>query len=525
MTNLKTTYFGMTGDLVMDSLTTGHAWSLGPSRTIDFSVSNGFDGEYWINPKQVVNSLDLALDVIESYVNVKFNYSGFFSNPQAAALAGSEINLSLSTSPLLFPNSSYWAIGFFPNTNIETSTYAGLAGDIYLNINSDANRLPSYAPGSAGWALLLHELGHTLGLKHPHDDGGTGRPTFNELGVNQLDLDVFSVMSYDDAAPWNLITWDPATPMILDVLALQAMYGKNLSTNAGHTNHQLRIDGTYSTIWDASGIDTISVADSNEAWVIDLPTMAWSTLVDTKVGSAVPVSQFTSYSPSTYRWLAGDFENVVGSRFNDQITANQFDNHIFGGQGNDLIDGGLGIDTVYYSGVIARYQGSVGVQTIVVDTQFNGDGRDTLINVERLQFSDISLALDVAPDQNAGSVYMLYKAAFNRAPDEGGMGYWLAQKDGGANIVTNIAQGFVNSSEFVGKYGINPSNSSYVNNLYLNVLGRSGEAEGVAYWTTQMNAGKVSKADALVQFATLPEGASLVANLIANGITYQEWGA
>jgi hypothetical protein len=144
-------------------------------------------------------------------------------------------------------------------------------------------------------------------------------------------------------------------------------------------------------------------------------------------------------------------------------------------------------------------------------------------SIERLEFTDINLALDIKPSENAGSVYMLYKAAFNRAPDDGGMGYWLAQKDSGANIVTSIAQGFVNSAEFIGKYGANPTNASYVNNLYQNVLGRAGEAGGVAYWTAEMDAGRVSKAQALVQFATLPEGAGIVAPLIANGIQYQEW--
>ena len=36
-------------------------------------------------------------------------------------------------------------------------------GDIYLNLNSQANYLSSYEIGSAGFFLILHELGHTLG--------------------------------------------------------------------------------------------------------------------------------------------------------------------------------------------------------------------------------------------------------------------------------------------------------------------------------------------------------------------------
>jgi len=213
-------------------------------------------------------------------------------------------------------------------------------------------------------------------------------------------------------------------------------------------------------------------------------------------------------------------------------------NDTFNGYGgnSDLFSGGNGIDTSVYRGKLLDYvltkninfwnpstnkNDLTGLQ--VVDKTTGRDGTDGLVNVERLKFSDTNVALDVGPTQNAGSVYMLYKAAFNRAPDAGGMGYWLAQKDGGSNIVTNIAQGFVASKEFTDKYGTNPTNASYVDKLYQNVLGRAGESGGVTYWNQELDAGRISKAAVLVQFATLPEGASLVANLIANGIAYTEW--
>ena len=159
---------------------------------------------------------------------------------------------------------------------------------------------------------------------------------------------------------------------------------------------------------------------------------------------------------------------------------------------------------------------------MVVDKK-GASGTDTLTNVERLKFADTNVALDVGPTQNAGSVYMLYKAAFNRAPDNGGMGYWLAQKDGGSDIVTNIAQGFVGSKEFTDKYGANPSNASYVDKLYQNVLGRAGDSGGITYWNQELDAGRISKAAVLVQFATLAEGAANVAPTIAHGIAYTQW--
>ncbi|MBU3587836.1 DUF4214 domain-containing protein [Polynucleobacter sp. 31A-FELB] len=217
-------------------------------------------------------------------------------------------------------------------------------------------------------------------------------------------------------------------------------------------------------------------------------------------------------------------ESLAGTIYSDVIFGLGGNDSISGEEGDDVIDGGSGIDLAVYLGLATEYIFRINVSnTEVSDVMPNRDGTDTLTNIERLAFSDINVALDIGPSQNAGSVYMLYKAAFNRAPDEGGMGYWLAQKDGGANIVTNIAQGFVNSGEFTAKYGANPTNASYVDKLYLNVLGRAGEAEGVAYWNQQLDAGNISKAAVLVQFATLAEGASLVADLIANGIPYTEW--
>jgi hypothetical protein len=234
-------------------------------------------------------------------------------------------------------------------------------------------------------------------------------------------------------------------------------------------------------------------------------------------------------------WSVITSENDVFQLANGRnvLSAGMGDDYVLGGTntdivncgfGDDIFNGESGLDTSIYSGSLSQYQIKSGVNSFVITDQTNSrDGTDTLINVERLKFTDTNIALDVGPTENAGSVYMLYKAAFNRAPDNSGMGYWLAQKDGGSNIVTNIAQGFVNAPEFVAKYGTNPSNASYVDKLYQNVLGRQGEAGGVAYWNQELNAGNISKAAVLVQFATLPEGAANVASLIANGIPYTEY--
>ena len=224
---------------------------------------------------------------------------------------------------------------------------------------------------------------------------------------------------------------------------------------------------------------------------------------------------------------------IQGSNFGDTFKLNNKITKLETYAGDDVvtvggglceIDAGAGVDKVILSGDASSHAiSNAGQSFVVADRIANRDGTDTLTNVERLHFTDTNVALDVGPTQNAGSVYMIYKAAFNRAPDASGMGYWLAQKDAGSNIVTNIAQGFVNSAEFTAKYGTNPTNATYIDKLYQNVLGRNGDSGGITYWNQELDAGRISKAAALAAFATLPEGASNVASLIANGIPYQEW--
>jgi hypothetical protein len=207
-------------------------------------------------------------------------------------------------------------------------------------------------------------------------------------------------------------------------------------------------------------------------------------------------------------------DTLLGSTSNDSFYA---------GDGQDNFNGNGGLDTSAFSGQRNNFNITQSTKGWIVGDKIFVQNIDNLIAISRLKFSDTNVALDIAPTQNAGSVYMLYKAAFNRAPDNGGMGYWLAQKDSGKDIVTSLAQGFVGSKEFTDKYGTNPSNASYVDKLYQNVLGRTGESGGVTYWNQELDAGRISKAAVLVEFATLAEGAAKVASLIANGIPYTEY--
>ncbi len=233
MANPSTSFFGQTGDAIVDAATRGYFWSLTFDRTIDWCIADGFNGEFWTNPASVVEHVGAALDSISSFTNVRFQYVGYWATPTDAWVSGSEVTVTIGQIGFPFANSGTWGRAYFPSAVDSVSPYFGAAGDVYLNMDSAANNLPSYEPGSSGWFLLIHELGHALGRKHPHDDGGTGRPTLSDIGLGSLDFDWFTIMSYADTYDFNLFAYDPATPMAMDVLALQYLYGKNYVDQRG----------------------------------------------------------------------------------------------------------------------------------------------------------------------------------------------------------------------------------------------------------------------------------------------------
>ena len=360
----------LSGDKLIDAMTSGYKWQLGLDRNIDWSISDGWRREFWNNPTEVVAKFSQALSIMSYYANIKFTYTGYFLNPGDANLSGSDINLALDSGSVFGSSTNIWAIGYFPNPNDNNR------GDIYVNINSSANSI-SYELGSAGWFLILHEIGHTLGLKHPHDDGGTGRPTFSQLGWSSLDIDLMTMMSYEDDYDFNLTAFDPATPMILDVLALQYLYGKNMLTNAGDSRFILTNTNFYATLWDASGSDVIDQSGASEGWYIVLPDIYLSSLVDTKAGYAIPMASVNLTSPTSLYWLAGDFENVIGSAYSDHIYLNSM---------NNVVDGGGGLDTVFLNA--SRSQCTITFSSgQCIITSLDG-GTDILSNVEYVGFSD-----------------------------------------------------------------------------------------------------------------------------------------
>lgn len=102
----------------------------------------------------------------------------------------------------------------------------------------------------------------------------------------------------------------------------------------------------------------------------------------------------------------------------------------------------------------------------------------------------------------AESVALLYAAALDRQPEEAGYTYWLEQAFDGMGLA-EMSDYFLASEEFQSRFDVQ-SDAAYIDRLYLNVLDRTADAEGKAYWEATMADG-LPRDEVLMYFATSAE--------------------
>lgn len=225
--------------------------------------------------------------------------------------------------------------------------------------------------------------------------------------------------------------------------------------------------------------------------------------------------------------FGGDGDNVLianaaggalyGMGGDDIMTGGAGADALAGGRGDDLLDGGAGIDTAAYGAARAGYSVTKSQSGWIVADRSGINGVDQLSQVERLQFSDSMYALDI--NGYAGQAYRIYQAAFNRIPDQAGLGFWINFMDAGMSL-SNVAAGFMASPEFKNMYGVAPSHEEFVNKLYFNVLHRPGEASGVTFWLNALANPAISSADVLAAFSESAENQVGLIGVIGNGFSY-----
>jgi len=213
------------------------------------------------------------------------------------------------------------------------------------------------------------------------------------------------------------------------------------------------------------------------------------------------------------RMLLGDAgaNTLSGAAGNDTL---------IGGAGNDTLDGAAGLDLAKFSAARSNYTISKTASGFSIADASGVDGIDQLLNLERLQFSDQSVALDISGV--GGKAYRIYQAAFDRTPDAVGLGFWISVMDKGYALL-DVATGFINSTEFANLYGAAPSNAQFLDRLYQNVLHRTPDPGGYAFWLGVLDRHAVSRAEVLAEFSESPENQTALASVIGQGFSFQPY--
>jgi serralysin len=277
-------------------------------------------------------------------------------------------------------------------------------GDIWLNSNHESvssSDISNWSEGGEGFETLLHEIGHTLGLKHPgnYDAGGFISPS--PFLPKAQDSVQYTIMSYDyrDADPniQRVRTANPLTPMLYDIAAIQQLYGANFSTRSDDTTYfwndpdsPFWKDPTkpfMMTIWDGGGNDTISAANQSLDSLINLNAGQFSSIGHLNKTYFFDIEKKAYLRDSTGKKLEDPqekynlaiafgvtIESAVGGIGNDTIIGNDVNNILQGGDGDDSLEGRGGSDDL---------QGEDGNDTINsgtgYDTVDGGSGIDKLV--------------------------------------------------------------------------------------------------------------------------------------------------
>ena len=287
----------------------------------------------------------------------------------------------------------------------------GVGGDLWVDARNGVN-----------YELLLHELGHTLGLAHPYDYGTLLAKEYQRwpyvLMGNSLSKYALTVTGSGADAKASLDYVGAKDLMLYDVLALQTMYGADPETGKGDTVYTLNAPRKFGMVlYDASGSDTIDASGNTRSSTIDLESGSFSSIGQFSVDEQVAYYKATyptidwnfwlpaGVLPDLYTWtnnvsiaFGTIIENAIGGAGADVISGNGVANVLRGLGGDDVLDGRDGIDTAVFTGQSSEYtwqKGADGKWTIR-DSRSGRDGVDTLSNIEIMRFADKSVPLSIS---------------------------------------------------------------------------------------------------------------------------------
>ena len=385
---------------ILGQLESGYQWS---GSVITYAFPTSTPGIYGDGERQAFRPVNATQ---QSYITLALHLWDDLIPPsfQPTSSTSSNIEFGYTTTSIGY------AHAYYPST-----------GSVWFNPSSyDANNsLTSLVVGKYGFLAVMHEIGHSLGLNHMGNYDGEGAFTPSSY----QDSTVYSIMSYFGpvgsqhssevaGADWtasNGVTYSPQTPMLNDVMAIQAVYGASTTTRLGDTVYGFACNITDSTssiynfavntnpiltLFDSGGVDTLNLS-------------GWSTPSYIYLESGV-YSSCNSMTNNIVIAYGCQIENAVGGNGNDVLTGNVAANRLEGGIGNDQLVGGMGddilvggagddqiyggdgTDTGIFSGTYASYAISYNAANGSFTVSGTASGIDLVTGVEYFQFSDVT---------------------------------------------------------------------------------------------------------------------------------------
>lgn len=211
---------------------------------------------------------------------------------------------------------------------------------------------------------------------------------------------------------------------------------------------------------------------------------------------------------STFNSLPWD---VSGSAGNDSFQV---------GSASSSFDGGAGIDTATYLGTRDSFTASKTEGGFTVTSKTNASVTSNLTNVERLKFSDVTVALDISG--NAGTTAKILGAVFGKNTvtnkDYAGVGLDLLDRGMSYADLMKLA---INV-----KLGAGASNAAVVDLLYTNVVGSPPPASEKAFYVRLLDSGAYTVGTLGVLAADTGQNAANVnlVGLATSGLEYSPQG-
>lgn len=387
-----TTSSGATATTINFGFTTSSSFAKG------YSIANGYS-PFTSSQKAVARE---AMGLWDDLTSARF----------VETTSGNTADIKLNNSTSAGYGYTYYA----GTVGSEATSWQKIAGSAWFNpkYSTGTNNLVTPTHGTYGFQSFIHEIGHAMGLKHGGNYNGSATYGVTSTGwLYPQDSQQNTVMSYFSSSHTGA-AWKgkyAQTPMVYDVLAIQAKYGIDTTTRTGDTVYGFHANAGKSvfdftkntspilTIWDAGGKDTIDLSGWSSASTLNLSAGSYSSVNGMKSNLAIAYKV--------------DIENAVTGSGNDLVTGNDLTNAITsnagtdnlkgaggndvlnGGSGNDLLNGGAGNDRIIGGLNTDKLTGGLGSDTFVFDSLQSsprGAANDGILDFNKSQADRIDLS-------------------------------------------------------------------------------------------------------------------------------------